>query len=94
MPLVGQNPGNIRSEGNKFTRVDTELLGGEKAARQLYKRLAGKPPSTTDLRTRDTLNDGTIVQFRLEGKSGHPKVDITRTLKDGRQFIEKVSFKE
>ena len=86
--MYGINPGNIRDK-NGILSFDTELPGGNAAARECFKNLAGFYPQS--IAENFTKSDGTIVHYRVLGKSGHSKVEING--KNTNKMHEKITFK-
>gem|GEM_PF-1984818 len=91
--LEGQNPGNvIPSKGSKPLKVDTELPGGEPAARSLYERLTGDkapaiiPPEGLP----KMLQNGQRITIRTTSTSGYSKIEINDSIKN---ILEKITFK-
>ena len=72
-----------------FTRGDTELSGGDHAARSLFQQLTGRLPTNT----RDTVDTafGQVTYRSVErSKSGLPKIEISDRVQ---RFFEKITFK-
>ncbi|MGI4851627.1 MAG: hypothetical protein ACRYGR_06770 [Janthinobacterium lividum] len=90
--LVGENPGNIKNKKGKL-RIDTELTGGEQAARQKFTELTGKNlPNKIEDRVEEKLTNGNLIIYREMGDSGHPKLEITSTTPQG-IILEKITFR-
>ena len=91
--LYGLNPGNVVSDKD-ILRIDTELPGGELAARECFKNLTDgiEPPLVISAKHyKFTKLDGTVITFRPLGDSGHPKVEINGKLSN--KIHEKITFK-
>lgn len=90
--LYGKNPGNVVLDKD-ILKIDTELPGGEKAARECFKDLTDgiEPPLVVPEHYKFTKPDGTVITFRPLGKSGHPKVEIKG--KTTNKIHEKITFK-
>lgn len=88
----GRNPGNIYPHKKTGAlHMDTELPGGEQAARNMFKKLTGQEPSLNTII--QELPDGTKVVFRKLGESGHPKLEIDCRSTKANSY-EKITFKE
>jgi hypothetical protein len=96
--LYGVNPNILDKPKDKTNTlfIDTELPGGEKAARECFKNITGKVvPDIFDGRGFEhELTDGTIVFFRPDyfSKSGHFKIEING--KNSTKQFEKITFIE
>lgn len=90
--LVGQNPQNQRTAGSGrmagATKVDTDLPGGQDAARGLFEVLTGRPASGA--RDVSLLPGGVEVQYRATSKTGVGKIDITNPTA---RTTEKITFR-
>ena len=75
-------------------KVDTELLGGDEAAREFFEQKTGtEVPKVVD-EYHPVVKDGIEYSYRPMGRSGHPKVDITDSVSvPGTTILEKVTFK-
>jgi hypothetical protein len=88
--IYGVNPQKVEWDNDIITRVNTELPGGDHAARECFKNLTGRYP----VGIRDDSNkDGTIIYYRAlsQSESGHPKVEING--KNTTKVFEKITFK-
>lgn len=94
--IYGKNPGNVKQEfkqGQLKLEVDTELPNGEIGAREFFKRLTGKEVPLNESKFKVEI-EGHTYQFRVEGKSGHPKVEIKDSITNPKKTIlEKITFK-
>lgn len=94
VPLYGLNPGNVTKDKG-YIEVDTELPGGDVAARACFKNLTGKDvPLIVEKYFDFRTSDGTVYVYRQLGKSGHPKVEINAgESTTSIQRHEKITFK-
>jgi RHS repeat-associated protein len=88
---VGQNLKNLRDIGSGrlkgFTRGNTELSGGNQAARETFKQLTGRDPAGSF----DRVVQGTReVVYRASSGSGVSKIEI---VDNAQKFLEKISFR-
>ena len=87
----GENVDEKIRQGITRLQVDTELPGGESAARNLFRQLTGQDIPKDSRQFKAEVGDRSY-QFRVEGRSGHPKIDINSSTSD--QLIsEKITFK-
>lgn len=92
---IGENLKNVREIGSGrlkgFLRGNTDLAGGDKGARELFKQLTGTKAEGTFQRI--VLKDGREVIFRAadKSKSGLPKIEI---VDPKNKFLEKITFQE
>ena len=88
--LVGHNPGNIHQPKGKTLKVDAELPGGIREARQLNEKLTvDKLPQNIHKYIDKKLPDGKYIQIRVQSSSKTPKIEI----KDpSRKIHEKITF--
>ena len=88
---VGRNLDNVRRIATGrlrgFNRGNTELPGGESAAKALFQKLTGRAPASNMERL--TLGDGREIVYRGASKSGVPKIEI---VDHQQKFLEKISF--
>lgn len=87
--LLGENSGNVRTIDGKL-RADTEKVGGVTQAKEDYFKMTGERVGNNKTIQQYTCADGKVITFRLEGKSGHPKIDINDPVQ---KLIEKVTYK-
>lgn len=77
--LEGENPGNVRPDKDEI-KVDTEKPGGLDEAKKTFEKLTGEKVPDYVQKPGDTyqveLLNGSEVQIRVEGDSGHAKIDI------------------
>ena len=89
--LIGGNITKTRIIGTGrlrgFTSVDSNTVGGTKAAEGVFRSLTGRSPSGQ--LDRFVADDGLEVVFRSAGRSGHPKVEI---INHSTRMHEKVTF--
>ena len=88
---VGQGLKNLRPIGSgrlaTYLRGNTELAGGDQAARQLFQQLTGKAPAGAFDRV---VQGGKEIVYRSTSTSGPSKVEI---VDHAQKFLEKISFK-
>lgn len=91
--IYGMNPGNIRKDNKDVVSVDTELPGGDDAARECFKNLTGRYPTGIEDDFKIDNEDGPIILYRaaIESSSGHPKVEIHDHHIE--KLLEKITFK-
>lgn len=88
--LYGLNPVEAKTKKDGTLNIHTELPGGEAAARECFKNLTGEYPPLVVENRYEIKQPGRLIQFRLLGKSGHPKVEIKNDLNN---IHEKITFK-
>ena len=86
---------NVNYDNNKnVIKVNTELPGGDRAARKCFINLTGiNVPHIVDKYYQFINPDGTRVIYRPLGDSGHPKVEINSQYSLGQGVLEKITFK-
>jgi RHS repeat-associated protein len=87
---VGKNLKNLRDIGGRlkgYTRGNTELTGGDQAARDTFRQLTGRDPAGTFDRV---IQEGKEILYRASSKSGPSKIEI---VDHAQKFLEKISFK-
>ena len=95
MPIYGINPGNIEKDNKGVLSVDTELPGGDDAAKECFKNLTGRYPAGIKDSSFTENEEGKkiIISYRaaIKSRSGHPKVEIhDHHIK---KLFEKITFK-
>lgn len=81
--LIGYKTGRL----SKYIEFQTEIFGGEKGAKEIFKILTGKSPNDKFFRS---IKDKIEVVYREVGKSGHAKIEI---IDHAREFYQKITFK-
>jgi RHS repeat-associated protein len=88
---VGQGLKNVRQIGSGrlsgYLRGNTELPGGDQAARATFQQLTGRTPTGTFDRI---VQGGKEIVYRATSGSGQSKVEI---IDHAQRFLEKISFK-
>ena len=88
---IGQGLKNIRPIGSgrlaNYLRGNTELAGGDQAARQLFQQLTGRAPAGALDRV---VQGGKEIVYRATSTSGPSKIEIVDHVQ---RFLEKISFR-